>query len=118
MIKGGVWRNTEVSLFFPPSGALRPLRRLVRRRALRGRAAERGILRGVRPAGRAPFGPLPGAPPSAARAAPGTWQLRPELADGHSSGPGERWLLRGRAPQPPVPEVPTVWQENWDIQKT
>lgn len=38
MIKGGVWRNTEVSPPFPPSAALRPLRRPVRTRAEVGEA--------------------------------------------------------------------------------
>lgn len=38
MIKGGVWRNTEVSRLFPPSAALRPLRQLVRTRGEVGEA--------------------------------------------------------------------------------
>lgn len=38
MIKGGVWRNTEVSPVFPPSAALRPLRQPLRTREEVGEA--------------------------------------------------------------------------------
>lgn len=61
MIKGGVWRNTEVSPLFPPSAALRPLRQLVRTRGQVDEARRMpcrvcGVVVGVGPRGADPLG--------------------------------------------------------------